>query len=160
MNLEAIVSTMTKLIKLHKSLFDLSVKKTDIIKKGDIESMNTLIKDEQTHIAAISKLEQERAIQASKLVPGINNPSIADLFEHLETPEKEKLSSLRDGLMDVVLKIQSQNQLNQQLLLQSIQFLNFSMSLVMPQAENYNYGPPQGKQGKVNSPAGMFNTKA
>ncbi|HBJ01524.1 MAG TPA: flagellar protein FlgN, partial [Lysinibacillus sp.] len=60
MSVEAINSTLTMLERMHKSLLELALKKTEIIKAGDIEALDQLLKDEQAHVAAIEKLEQQR----------------------------------------------------------------------------------------------------
>ena len=60
-----LTTTLEKLYKLHKSLFDLSVNKTDVIKKGDMSELDRVLKDEQKHLAAINTVEAERQRESS-----------------------------------------------------------------------------------------------
>ncbi|XRD25634.1 hypothetical protein AABM34_03335 [Lysinibacillus fusiformis] len=54
MSVEAINSTLMMLERMHKSLLELAFKKTEIIKAGDIEALDQLLKDEQAHVAVAS----------------------------------------------------------------------------------------------------------
>ncbi|MGN7175967.1 flagellar protein FlgN [Cytobacillus sp. SAFR-174] len=161
MSAEALTAAMEKLLKLHKSLYELAVKKTDMIKNGDMDALNQMLKDEQAHIAAIGKLEKDRVTYAKNIVPYNDNPTITDCLGELKGESKERIARLSDELIKAVKDIQDKNQLNQQLLHQSMQFVHFSMSLLSPQPQNYNYGPPSNKKIKPgNTSTGIFNSKA
>ena len=155
MSVDQLIGTMDKLLKLHQSLYRLSVKKTDIVKNGDMDALNQILKDEQSHIAAISKFENERQKFTEAILPKLKNPTITDCLNFIDEENKETLEQLRTELFEVVMKIKEKNDLNQQLIYQSLQFVNLTLSLVAPQPENYNYGP---SAGKPNTP-GLFNSK-
>ena len=55
MSIEKIVATLEKLEKMHKSLLELAIAKTEIIKISDMESLDKLIKNEQAHVAEIGR---------------------------------------------------------------------------------------------------------
>ncbi|MBT2678856.1 flagellar protein FlgN [Bacillus sp. ISL-35] len=156
MSVESLISIMNKLHKVHKSLYELTVKKTDIVKKGDTAALDQLLKDEQAHMAAINKLEQERAAVSNTILP---NASLQEIAE-ANPAGKEQLLQKKEDLLDVITEIKARNELNQQLIHQSLQFINFSKSLVMPQEKEINYGPPAGKKAKPGQSPGMFNSKA
>jgi flagellar biosynthesis/type III secretory pathway chaperone len=160
MSVTTLITSMEKLLKLHKSLYELAQKKTDFVKKGDIDALDHLIKDEQTHLTAISRIEKDRLAAAKILLPDIEQPTVADCLEKVNESNKQKLESIRDELVEIVFHIQEKNELNQQLIYQSMQFVNFSLSLVTPQPENYTYGPPADKNKAAGQSAGMFNSKA
>jgi len=158
MSAEVLTGTMEKLLKLHKSLYELAVKKTDIIKTGDMDGLNQMLKDEQAHIAAISQLEKEREKAAHSIVPALESPTVSDCLNLLSQPDRLRLAAITEELAELVFELKEQNFLNQQLVHQSLQFVNVSMNLLRPQPENINYGPPAGKKsGKMNP--GIFNSK-
>ena len=159
MSAETLVSIMDKMLKLHKSLYELAVKKTDLVKKGDTAALDMLLKDEQTHLAAINKLEQERLAVSKKILPATEQPSLLEIAE-ASGLEKDQLLQIRDELVGVISEIKTRNELNQQLIHQSLQFINFSKSLVMPQEKDFNYGPPAGQKKQAGQSTGMFNSKA
>lgn len=156
MSAEALTVIMNKMLKLHKSLYELTVKKTDIVKKGDTAALDQLLKDEQAHVAAINKLEQERLAVSTTILPAASLQEIAEA----NTSEKDQLLTIKEELLEVISEIKTRNELNQQLIHQSLQFINFSKSLVMPQEKEFNYGPPAGKKAKPGQTPGMFNSKA
>ena len=160
MSAETLILIMNKLLKLHKSLFELTSKKTDIVKRGDMEALNLLLKDEQTHMTAIAKLEQERLTEVKRLLPDIENPTLQDITDKADPVNKNLLLPLKEELIEVINEIKTRNELNQQLIHQSLQFINFSKSIVMPQEKDYNYGPPAGKKKQPGHTTGMFNSKA
>ena len=161
MSSELLIASMEKLCKLHKSLYELAVKKTDIIKTGDMDALNQLLKDEQAHIAAIDRMEKERQKAAKAFAPHLDQPTVTDCMEHLTTAEQEKITDIANELVQQVHQLKDQNTLNQQLIHNSLQFVNVSMSLLRPQPENMNYGPPtKTKKTSDKNAQGMFNSKA
>jgi flagellar biosynthesis/type III secretory pathway chaperone len=158
MSAEALTAAMEKLLKLHKSLYELAVKKTDIIKTGDMDALNQMLKDEQAHIAAISRLDKEREKAAHFIAPMLESPTVSDCLNLLSQPERLKLAAITEELAGLVYELKEQNFLNQQLVHHSLQFVNISINLLRPQPETMNYGPPaRNKSGKINP--GIFNSK-
>src|SRR4051794_37526123 len=123
MDSEKLITVMEKLLKLHRSLLDLSERKTAVVTKGDMDALNKLLKDEQAHVAAISKLDNDRQKMASELVPGTDKPTINDCIGVFVCEQKGKLEELRSELTDTINMIQEKNELNQQLVYQSLQFV-------------------------------------
>jgi hypothetical protein len=149
---------MEKLLKLHQSLLELSTKKTDIVIKGDMDALKQILKDEQAHIAAIGKFESERQKLTEAILPVIDKPSISDCIDAIVGTEKDTLSHLRAELLKTISKIKDKNELNQQMIHQSLQFVHLTMNLVVPQPMEFNYGPPSGKTpGQL---SGLFSSKA
>ncbi|WP_075982961.1 flagellar protein FlgN [Bacillus massilinigeriensis] len=159
MSAESLIASTEKLFKLHKSLYEIAVKKTEVIKKGDIDTLNQILKDEQTHIAAITKVEKERQQAACALVPEQENPSVTDCFERISEIEQFRLAEIANKLSELVFELKEQNFLNQQLIHQSLQFVNVSMNLLNPQPDSINYGPPAGSKKQSKNTQGMFNSR-
>ncbi|QVY61217.1 flagellar protein FlgN [Cytobacillus gottheilii] len=158
MSATALITAMENLLKLHKSLNELAIKKTDIIKAGDMPALDQMLKDEQSHVAAIEKMEQLRQAACSKVVQQ-EKPTLEDCLPLLEEDIKSKALTLKDSLVKEVEALQERNQLNQQLIYQSLQFVNMSMSLLQPQSvQNFNYTNPKSNQFKPQK--GMFNSRA
>jgi hypothetical protein len=158
MSTENLISVMKKLLKLHQSLYELSVKKTDIVIKGDMDALNQILRDQQAHLTAISQFESERQKNAGAILPGMDKPTISECIEAVDGVEKETLIQLRTDLLEIVSKIKEKNELNQQMIHQSLQFVHLTMNLVAPQPMDFNYGPKAGKTAGPSS--GLFNSKA
>src|SRR5690242_7605706 len=139
MSAERLISTMERLLKLHNSLYEIAQKKTEIVKKGDIDALNQTLKNEQAHLAAINHLENERKKIASTMVPGTETPTVEDCLAAIEGPSGKRLELLRGEMLDIISQLRKRNDLNQQLIYQSLQFVNLSLSLLTPQQDEYNY---------------------
>jgi len=145
MSIEAICSTLTKLERMHKSLLELAIKKTEIITAGNIEALDQMLKDEQTHIAAIDKLEQQRQKQVTdyleaKGLASTDKTTVADVIEAAEQQtDKDMLSAVRNRLLQIINDLKKQNDLNQKLVFQSLQFVNFTLDALQPRPEQINY---------------------
>lgn len=149
MSIHLLTESMQKLLKLHKSLLELSLKKTEVLETEDIQALTQLLKEEQAHILAIEKIEAERMKAAS-------DRKLIELLEELPEPQKGILEEISQELRGVISKIQEQNELNTSLISQSLKFISFSMSIVEPPQDDYNYGPNEtGVQGKS-----LFSSKA
>lgn len=145
MSIEAICSTLTKLERMHKSLLELAIKKTEIITVGNIEALDQMLKDEQAHVAAIDKLEQQRQKQVTdyleaKGLASTDKATVADVIEAAEhQTEKDTLSAVRNRLLQMINDLKKQNDLNQKLVFQSLQFVNFTLDALQPRPEQINY---------------------
>ncbi len=117
MTQQSIKTILGQQIKLHKSLLELTKRKTAVIKENDIEQLNQLIKDEQKHIQAIGALETKR--------------------QQLHT--NENCQSEKEELLQVIIELKSVNELNQDLLTQSMQLVSLNLDLLMPQPDSFNY---------------------
>lgn len=145
MSVENILQALEKLQHLHKSLLELAYKKTEMIKNGDTDSLDQLLKDEQAHVAAISQLEQQRQsvvtdyLKAKGFAP-VDNPTVAHVMENADTTEeREQLSAARNKLLLTVETLKHQNDLNQQLTFQSLQFVNLTLDMLKPKPDQINY---------------------
>jgi hypothetical protein len=147
MDLQTIILTLQRLEKLHRSLLEVALSKTEIIKTNDIEQLNLILKSEQSHIAAIEKLELQRQQQVTDYMSGkglliVEDPSVSTLIGFAKDEhEVEKLEEVRVSLVKVLAELKLQNDLNQKLVFQSLQFINVSLNMLRPQApqEQINY---------------------
>ena len=146
MELSIILGTLEKLEKMHRSLYELALKKTDLVKSNQIEELDLILKTEQAHVAAIETLEQQRQNQVKqylteKAFSYTGTPTVAHLIEaaHGE-PLQAELKVIRERLIEVVEQLKAQNDLNQKLVFQSLQFVNLSLNMMRPQQqEQVNY---------------------
>lgn len=149
MSITNIVATLEKLEKMHKSLLELAVAKTDHIKQGDMEKLDQMIKNEQAHIAAIDTLEQQRQSMVTdylraKGIALTDTPTVADVIDAASSTETadatEALISVRQRLMEVLDKLKNQNDLNQKMVFNSLQMIHITLDAMRPrQQEQFNY---------------------
>lgn len=155
MTIELILTTMQQLQKMHESLLQLAVEKGEYLKEGDIEAIDELIKKEQSHIAAIAQLERNRllAVEQYFSTQGQRLPrtaTISDVIVSAEEQEKVALTEAKNRLLHTIHDLKWQNDLNQKLTYQSLQFVNLSLDMMRPEqtAINYSVNEIQGEQEK------------
>ncbi|MET3697655.1 FlgN protein [Bacillus oleivorans] len=160
MSEQALQTQLEKMLQLHEELLALSQQKTEAVKKGDMENLQQILKQEQKLILELDRAEKERQAASQTIVPLVENPALEDCLPYLSHEQQDRLSNLKERLKAVIAQIEIQNNLNYELIQQSLQFIHVSLNLFRPKEESINYGPPKGHKPKVTVPAGMFQTKA
>lgn len=146
MSIAKIVATLEKVEKMHKSLLELAIAKTEHIKLGDMKKLDQLIKNEQAHVAGIDTLERQRQLMVTdylraKGIALTDIPTVADLIETAQKTEStEALVDVRERLIEILAKLKTQNDLNQKMVFNSLQMVNITLDSMRPQrTEQFNY---------------------
>ncbi len=162
MSVQSLMSNLEKTYRLNESLLQLSTKKTDILKKGDFDALNELTANEQKHIQAIEQLEKQREKLLSEMVKTSGNQTVtlSDCLELVNDTEREKLNELKEKLTQQLKELQNRNDLNEQLIQQSLQFIQVSLNLFRPQQEQITYAPPNKQNTNGLEANSIFNRKA
>lgn len=162
MSTEPIISIMDKLNMMHRSLLKLAYHKTEILKTSNVEELSETMKNEQSHIAAISQLEEQRQklvvqfFQANQI--DYKEPTINELLKYVTGEEAVQLDTKRKELLLTIDTLQKQNDLNQKMLFQSLQFVNLTLDLLRPQPDQINYQSKAG--GRSAMKTGQFDSQA
>lgn len=125
-------SLLERLFKSHVDLLALGERKTRVLKLGDMKALDVLLKEEDLQVKKLQLIEKERMTKFA-------NVTLGDILEQAEEPEKEKLLLLQDELVHAYETLRSRNQLNQELLEQSLQYVNVSLSMIQPNNETDIY---------------------
>ncbi|GER68388.1 MULTISPECIES: flagellar protein FlgN [Heyndrickxia] len=142
MSAEKLIACLEKLEKLHNSLFKLACEKTEVIKNQDMERLQKMVNEEQTHIRAISALEKERE-KCARAFTGSDHPvTVTECIAAASGEERTQLEALRKRLINAVDKLKRQNDLNQMLIYQALQFVNLTLDLIYPKTQPATYAPP------------------
>ncbi|MGR3765858.1 flagellar protein FlgN [Rossellomorea sp. NS-SX7] len=164
MSASTLIATLEKLYKLNKSLMDLSVKKTDVIKRGDMEGLDNLLKDEQKHIAAINTVENERQRQSASYLKPLGllteeQPTLSQCIEYSAQEDKHVLQDWHHKMTELISELKERNELNQKLVYQSLQFVNMNLSIMQPQEQQSTYARPNSEK-KAPPQRSMFDSQA
>lgn len=140
---QKLIEVLQKTLKLHQSLYEIAVEKTEVIKSANIESLQNIIQNEQKHIAAIQMFENQRQELVARfkkdLAIEMDGFTISALLTHLNGPEKEQIQELQANLIQQVDELKNVNTLNQQLLMHSLQFVHLNLNFFDPEPESPNY---------------------
>lgn len=159
--IEQLTLILDKLITLQKSLLHVSNRKMEALKENDIDEINRLLKEELSHIRAMESLNARREELQEEISSAYQTPvtTFSELLAVESLPGREELREKHVEITASTLHLKKQNELNQDLLNQSLQFVNLSLDLVMGQQEtgNYSQDPDDIQSMRTHS---FFNSKA
>jgi hypothetical protein len=123
------------------------------------------LKDEQAHLAAITQMDAQRQRDVAQYLIDQGrsvtlNPTVTDLLDVVPEADKKSLVEARDRLLHAIHDLKWQNDLNQKLTYQSLQFVNLSLDMVRPRPESANYSKNEINGNKVSKEQITFDSKA
>lgn len=145
-------SLLERLLISHEELLVLGERKTNVLKFGDIKALDALLKEEDHQVKKLQAIEKERMLKFA-------NVTLSDVMEQAESEERDLLTHLQERLLTAYELLKSRNKLNQELLEQSLQYVNMSLSMVQPENEPAIYQNPKANPYHTNS-SSLFDSKA
>lgn len=144
-----LVSLLNKLILTYRALFTVANQKKDALIANQIDEVNKLSIQETKILKPIPDMEKEvrqllTSIQRELGFRPKLKMGLTELLTLLIDPnEKEILKNLNIELIEITDKLRAANELNYQLIQQSLDYVNFSLDvLVGPEEEEYTYKKP------------------
>lgn len=149
--IENLISVLEQESTEYEVLLGLSMKKTPVIVKGDLQALQQITDEEQAVVNKISHLEHKRT-EAMKDIANVTNRDVNDLkltnlIQMLESrpAESQKLAAVHDKLKEVVRNMKRINEQNGELIQHSLEMVAFDMNLLQamktaPETANYNKG--------------------
>jgi flagellar biosynthesis/type III secretory pathway chaperone len=156
---------INQLISVHQKLYTLAVAKTEAIKIGDEKAVARLSKEEMPLVSRLQRLEKQRIAEVAADLPDRAPTDPAPTFSDWEAAavsdqERPEWKKLYLELAKSVLQLKQANVLNQELLRQSIQWVQLSMNLLRPQMQPGNYADPRGGQNPAPGFSGRIDSRA
>ena len=129
-----LIEVMREQLEAYKELLHIGNKKTDVLVNGDINALSDITQQEQNLILKLGKLEEER-FELVKEFGKLYNKDVselkADFFETIFKEEQAKtLTSIYNNLKAVLLEIKEQNDRNEKLIKNALDYINFSIKLL------------------------------
>lgn len=134
--IDELMDTLDKENDEYQRLLELAKEKTGIIVKGDIEALQKITEKEQLLVDRITPLEKKRIEYTKDIATVINRPvetlTITRMMELMESQPavKDRLSKIHDKLHDTMQELVRTNDLNQSLLKESLELVNFDITLL------------------------------
>lgn len=164
MSAAKVIQTLEKIIRLYKSLNGLASKKIEVIKSAAIQELNILVTEEKKHMQAIQKFEKILTEDTKVFLMGngsmTDSLTITDCIKHASVEDKKIFERIKVELEDQVSTLKQKNDLNQQLLEQSLQFINLSLDMLLPAIDSFNYERPNQAQDMSEDKRSIFDSKA
>ncbi|WP_019534901.1 flagellar protein FlgN [Paenibacillus ginsengihumi] len=163
---EQLLDVMHSLDAAHHSMLDLAEQKKHALIRGDVEELTRIVAKENKFIKQVGELDLQRveAIGQYMIEKGYKpNPrvTVSDLTKIVfQAEDKKRLMEAQKKLLGAIRKLREINQLNQQLIEQSLAFIDYSLDLIAGPPENeVVYQHPQHAGGSAKR-TGLFDTRA
>lgn len=159
-----IITSLEELLSLHEDLYEKSKIKTDVIKSGKADALRSMTNDERKFVKTINEKQKELMVHTEAFLKQNTiikeAPTLRDCLNYMYEQEKESATALQLKLVDQVTLIKQQNDLNQQLLEQSLAFVQMSLDLLTPDMDSYNYERPNRQQLHEQLSRSLFDSNA
>lgn len=149
MTVNKVITVLEQLTEAHLQLNEIAKDKREAIMTNDLDVLTKTMKSESKWIQRITELNQERIAVSVQLlqengVKSQGDVTLRQLFGVVYSPEQRaRLSDQELQLKEQLNDLRKRNELNQQLLQQSIDFVKFSIDLIVPQVDDsYIYRNP------------------
>ncbi|MFD0957911.1 flagellar protein FlgN [Paenibacillus chungangensis] len=136
MSIAAIVTIMEQQLALYEKLLVIEEDKKRMIMGNEVVQLNVLTQKERLLVAKTEELETQRLLETARYFKniGFRNRSglLSDLIKSVHVPlEKQQLIQLYEQLTGILAKLKHVNEANQLLIQQSLDFINFSIGLMV-----------------------------
>lgn len=161
--LQQLEQIINKLIQVHQSLLTTSKKKTELVKLKQVDDLSPLLMEENKQLQLLEKTEQARLQIVTPFFEKHNvaedNRTITTLLELINDAEvKAQLEEKMITLTDLMIELKNQEQLNSELIQQSLQLIQLSLGMINPTIKNMNYGNKNTNNNQTSR--SMFDSKA
>lgn len=136
MSFEAVLQTMSELNDVHLTLLELAEQKKHALIHNQVEQLTQIVTKENKLLKRIGELDQQRvdAIGNFLIEKGYKpNPrvTVSDLTKIIfNAEEKRILVESQKQLLATIRKLREHNELNQQMIEQSLAFINYSIDIM------------------------------
>ena len=149
---EELCANITKALDLIGELTEIAKEKEAHLEAGDIEGLRSATEKEEEIVAALNKTEKDRKNCADALSQAIGlfegEITLKDIIEMLsESTMRERLSELRNRLLDAAVNLSHLNDRLGQKLQLRIGFTDYMINLLyVPRKRNHSYGVQGGRK--------------
>jgi len=138
--------------KLYGRLLQLSEDKTSAVVNGELENLQAITAKEQEFSDELKKLADIRDKIVGQIGRGIGNYSnsitVNDLINLVPDEYSGQLSQISKSLKETINKLKNKNDLNQQLINNALEYVDFSLNLLtQPVPQTVQYGRKGNEEG-------------
>ncbi|WP_141604117.1 flagellar protein FlgN [Terrilactibacillus laevilacticus] len=147
MQTREVKAVIESLIDVHDQLYALAVNKLEAIKIGDHHAVNELVIQEKPLIESLARLESQREQLIKQSALEINmgeRVSFSEWITLVSMNEEDKAmwDALHLRLAESVFNLKQANDLNQEMLRQSLQWIRLNLNLLQKKPKFSNYNKP------------------
>lgn len=138
--IKELIETLTEQNNIYQSLLDVASKKKVAIIENKIPNLQDFVKEENVLIGRNQRLDKKRIeiFKDISMVLGKNEElSLKDIISYMKGQEGEnELIAIRENMLEVLPKLKSLNDQNQELLTISMDYVDFSINMIRASGGN------------------------
>ncbi|WP_035187438.1 flagellar protein FlgN [Alteribacter aurantiacus] len=158
-----LIEALKDLTKLHERFNGLAKEKAEAVKKSEMKTLDEVLKRESALIQELSACEKKRQIATSDWLhrQGLvkENVTVEEMIPYLEDEEGDELRFWQQRLLEEIRLWKEQNELNEQLIHESLRFVNMSLDAFQPK-QSENYARPNRGHSYAEERRSVFDSKA
>lgn len=166
MPIQRVIEQMRILNELHGRLLDIANRKKDALIVNAIDEINSLVNQEVKLVRQIAATDAERLEEIGLFLQGqgviADSVTISDIVKLVfHADERRELLEQREQLLGTIGQLKGLNEVNQQLIEQSLAYLDYSLDVVSGGSESdVVYQRSQGSPAFQAARRGLFDKKA
>lgn len=166
MTVQSIIQRLDNLNDIHLALLEIGERKKQVLIANDVGELTHMTQQESSLMKRVAEEEELWLAEIAAFLeakgytpePHMTMSDLLNLIFHEE--DKEALTAAQYRLLATVEQLKELNALNQQLIEQSLSFIDYTLNLMTEDpADHVTYQNPT-KQGKSSAGKGIFDTKA
>jgi flagellar biosynthesis/type III secretory pathway chaperone len=151
-------NVLQQLSQQHETLLETAKKKQQILISGEMNPLLGVLSEESKLIKKINELDTERA---ALLGERGNDLTLTELIQQQpDGDEKRELISLQKKLQALITEIKTENENNQQLLKQSLEFTQFMIEQMLPKSDGSGVYSAKSDSKQKSGSVRLFDAKA
>lgn|SRR5690625_3721601 len=164
---QQLLDILTKVTDSYVKLLENSRQKTNLIKTNDIDALSKLLVSERKLNQQVELLEGQRQEVTEKIFANLNidveEKTVTELLRYMTDDQiKKELEEKVVKLVEIIVEIREIERLNEELIQQSLQFVQLSLDLLQPvnKTINYNDNTQNKNKNKEIQKRSVFDSKA
>ena len=130
---DQLVMALEKEEEIYQDILDLSLNKKQAIIDGDVKKLEKIVNKEKALAMSLIKLDNIRVRIVNEILKenGVDSvENITELSEYINPMAKEKILNLKSKLNHVIKKVRNENDLNNDLVKQQLDYIQFNIDLM------------------------------
>ncbi len=160
---EKIIGILNKEYAYYKDLLELSNKKKIIVVEGKVSELDKIVRFEQNLIFDLGQLEKlrEQELQRLNQMLGVDGKTnVSNIIKHIPQKLADEFTKLQKDLGNTISELQNVNNINGQLIQQSLDYIEYSVNMVTSTGpSNSVYSDLKGTNKSLDSKKRIFDTK-
>lgn len=148
-------------IAIYKEIDKLAEEKKQVIISNDLKNLEKFTEFEEKMVFELGKAEKEREFiieEIAKEMGKSKNITVTEMLESIPAQFALEIKKLKEELLDVVNSVKEKNEVNNLLIQESLNYVNFNLELFKSLTEKEAYG--NSADGKVDrSMSAIFDKK-